>query len=640
MHFKKKGKLLNLVAIMGTIGACSLPVMAQVSTEGINVGQGKSWDQQVLVPYVDVEDTSLFNLQTISQKTGVARYNLGFIVADKQDNPTWLEDRMTKDARQLDKEVARELKSLRDAGMDAMISFGGPQGTALYEVEDSATQLKNDYAKVINAYSLTAADFYMAGTAIDMDEEETFKTNIDALVELKKEKPGLDVWMTFEVDDTGIDGEILDVIAYAIDEQLDFEGINFVVTEYDESYNTYSKATEAILEDAHEDLKMLMPKATDEAIWAQMGVTLILDENAKGQDLEVVDAKEVAAFAADQKMGYVGYYLLGDDTSNYDFTKAFAEELIVHAAVKAPINLDDKFVSFDQVVLGWETAKDSGAVSKYNVYRQEGNQKMTTYIGQTEDKTFVDTKELKADTTYTYYVNAQDAVGNVSEYSEGLKVTTLKDNLKGITISEIKDKDVTDTSITLNWDRVRDADHYLVYRNGEKIAKTEETTYTDKNLNPNTTYSYTIQAIDEKGNVIAISKPIAVTTDKKDGTDKPETSKPGYKGQWKPGATYVNGDVVKYKDTQYVCVQGHQALGDWQPPNVLALWNVVPGNLDGDDGFLDANETTWQIGVSYKVGDVVYHQGKTYSCVQANVAYTEGYSPSSAPALWGLYDID
>ncbi|WP_027135599.1 lytic polysaccharide monooxygenase [Geminicoccus roseus] len=44
---------------------------------------------------------------------------------------------------------------------------------------------------------------------------------------------------------------------------------------------------------------------------------------------------------------------------------------------------------------------------------------------------------------------------------------------------------------------------------------------------------------------------------------------------------------------------------------------------------------TWQEGTSYRVGQAVTHQGRTYRCLQAHTAYVgAGWTPSTTPALW------
>ncbi|MGW2227586.1 M20/M25/M40 family metallo-hydrolase [Streptomyces formicae] len=44
---------------------------------------------------------------------------------------------------------------------------------------------------------------------------------------------------------------------------------------------------------------------------------------------------------------------------------------------------------------------------------------------------------------------------------------------------------------------------------------------------------------------------------------------------WQLGATYKAGDVVTYNGVRYRCIQGHTAYPGWEPPNVPALWQAI-----------------------------------------------------------------
>ncbi len=65
---------------------------------------------------------------------------------------------------------------------------------------------------------------------------------------------------------------------------------------------------------------------------------------------------------------------------------------------------------------------------------------------------------------------------------------------------------------------------------------------------------------------------LTLTTTDDGGTDPP-TDPPG--GTWAAGTVYQAGDTVTYGGTSYRCLQSHQALPGWEPPNVPALWQAV-----------------------------------------------------------------
>jgi chitodextrinase len=73
----------------------------------------------------------------------------------------------------------------------------------------------------------------------------------------------------------------------------------------------------------------------------------------------------------------------------------------------------------------------------------------------------------------------------------------------------------TSSTLTLTWTASTDnvaVDHYIVYRNGTQVGTPITNTFPDTALTANTTYSYTVKAVDTSGNMSAVSASLAVTT--------------------------------------------------------------------------------------------------------------------------------
>lgn len=54
-----------------------------------------------------------------------------------------------------------------------------------------------------------------------------------------------------------------------------------------------------------------------------------------------------------------------------------------------------------------------------------------------------------------------------------------------------------DEGAHLNWERVENADYYLVYKNGEQISSTRQTFYSDKNITSDENYLYKVSAVSD-----------------------------------------------------------------------------------------------------------------------------------------------
>lgn len=146
---------------------------------------------------------------------------------------------------------------------------------------------------------------------------------------------------------------------------------------------------------------------------------------------------------------------------------------------------------------------------------------------------------------------------------------------------------------------------------------------------------------------------------------------------WDSGIAVSVGEVLRYRGQFFEVVQGHTTQNDWTPTLALALFkpylppgealtwrqpfgghdaypvgarvlfegevwvNTIPANVwqPGVTGWQRENEPEptpdWKAGVTYKVGDVVSHQGGMYKCLQAHVSQ-QGWYPPVVPALWAL----
>ena len=82
-----------------------------------------------------------------------------------------------------------------------------------------------------------------------------------------------------------------------------------------------------------------------------------------------------------------------------------------------PTNLRGKIVSSTRVDIAWNASTDNVGVTGYRIYRNN------VLIKRVTGRTFSD-RSLRPGKTYTYYIRAYDAAGNISSRSGLLRVTT------------------------------------------------------------------------------------------------------------------------------------------------------------------------------------------------------------------------
>ncbi|MFJ7950933.1 lytic polysaccharide monooxygenase [Lysinibacillus sp. NPDC096418] len=234
-----------------------------------------------------------------------------------------------------------------------------------------------------------------------------------------------------------------------------------------------------------------------------------------------------------------------------------------------PQKLHVATVTENSVKLNWEPSTDNVGVKEYQVLR-DGK-----VVGTVPGTTFTDGK-LTANTEYTYTVKAVDAAGNVSLESEAVVAKTgnkVQDTEAPTQPKALHSMGHTSSSVDLMWSPSEDniaVDHYVVYRetsNGQMIVvgTSNTTTFMDKNLQSNTTYKYTVTAVDAAGNESIKSNILTVTTKEQSSSSE----------QWSPVKAYSKGDRVEHQGKNYEAVQSYQGYGDPNWIFALSLWKEI-----------------------------------------------------------------
>ena len=160
--------------------------------------------------------------------------------------------------------------------------------------------------------------------------------------------------------------------------------------------------------------------------------------------------------------------------------------------------------------LSWTGATDNVGVTGYNVYQG------TTLLGSTTTATSFAVTGLTASTTYTFYVQAKDAAGNISVASNTVSVTTLTPDTTAPTAPTLSASGTTATTTNLSWTGATDnvaVTGYDVYKGTTLLGSTTTaTTFAVTGLTASTAYTFTVKAKDAAGNVSVASNTVSVTT--------------------------------------------------------------------------------------------------------------------------------
>ena len=161
------------------------------------------------------------------------------------------------------------------------------------------------------------------------------------------------------------------------------------------------------------------------------------------------------------------------------------------------------------VVLSWTTSTDTETgVSGYKVY-VNGLYK-TTVKGTT-----LTIGELKEDTQYTFSVVAVDGVGNEAASGQAGIRTPLDTSLhRPDLIGSATSHDVIRLKWTINKADQGKSLKFYVYKDRVKIYTTEKAFSVFRDLDPDTAYTFNVQAYDPDGNISELSQTILLRTDR------------------------------------------------------------------------------------------------------------------------------
>ncbi len=231
--------------------------------------------------------------------------------------------------------------------------------------------------------------------------------------------------------------------------------------------------------------------------------------------------------------------------------------------------------------------------------------------------------------------------------------------------SSLAASNVTSTSATLAWGASSDnvgVTGYKIYNGSTLVASTNGSTlaYNLTGLTPNTSYTYTVRAVDQAGNQSAASNAVTFATPALPVDNTPPTAPSGAASSnvtdtavtltW--GASTDNVGVTAYRiyngstlvaTTSNGSTLSHRVTGLTASTSYTFTMRAVDaaGNVSADSNTVSVTTASgpvvspWAPNTAYVVGQLVSYNGKTY---EARAAHTSlvGWEPPNVPALWLL----
>ncbi|MFB6776850.1 cellulose binding domain-containing protein [Streptomyces sp. NPDC056352] len=264
------------------------------ATEG---GGGGTASGAGFAPYVDTSLYPAYDLVGTATSTGVKEFNLAFITSGGSCAPLWGGVTALGDDH-----VASQIGALRAKGGDVRVSFGGAAGSELALGCASATDLAAAYGKVVDTYKLTKVDFDIEGGALP--DTAANSRRAQAIAQLQKTHPGLDVSFTLPVMPEGLTQPGVDLIADAKKNGVKAGAVNIMAMDYGASYSGDMGAYAIQAATATQAQIKGVLGLSDTAAWKAVAVTPMIGVNDVSTEIfKAEDAAQLVQFAQQKGLG-------------------------------------------------------------------------------------------------------------------------------------------------------------------------------------------------------------------------------------------------------------------------------------------------------------------------------------------------
>jgi hypothetical protein len=276
-----------------------------------------------VAPFIDYMAWPQLTAMDCYQSTGVLNYILAFIVAgtaaDGSIFPAWGgQNDPAYDARttSFGKD---DIQSLRDAGGDVSISFGGEAGSILEEMVTDINTLVGMYQGIIDNYQLNCIDFDFEGSALG--ETDALTRHILVIEAILRANPFLQVSYTLPVDAQSdptsqglspVGQTFVGMLASAgiVPSMINGMTMYFGQTAPSDMFEGVKVALEAL----NSQVVATWPQLSEEQAWRRMGATPMFGENGTAsENFTLENQSQLLAYAQQVNLGLLSGWSMNRD---------------------------------------------------------------------------------------------------------------------------------------------------------------------------------------------------------------------------------------------------------------------------------------------------------------------------------------
>lgn len=243
---------------------------------------------------------------TVTAAAGIDDFTLAFMLSKKTCDPAADGSRpLTGGADQ------SAISSIRAAGGDVVVSFGGWSGRKLGNKCKTTAALATAYQKVINAYALKAIDIDIEHG--EMSSAKVRNRVVAALATVARTNPGLEIYVTFGTSPTGPEAKGAAMISYAA--SIGFLPTAWTVMPFDFGGSASTNMGQASIT-AVQGLARLVQSAyrsTLATAYLHSGISSMNGRTDDGETVSVSDFQSILAFAQQNHLGRLTFWSVNRD---------------------------------------------------------------------------------------------------------------------------------------------------------------------------------------------------------------------------------------------------------------------------------------------------------------------------------------
>jgi chitinase len=294
--------------------AASLPVSMILGISG-TAHAATGFPAHYAAPYLQLSSSTAGDLSADMNATGTMYYTLAFIIPSSGCTGKW------EDGDASIGSFTSQINSLKAAGGNVIISFGGAEGGELAQTCTSVSSLEAAYADIVNTYGVTRLDFDIEGGVIG-DTASTSRRD-QALAALQAANPSVQVDFTLAVDPNGMESPQLNLLNDAKSKGVRVNCVNIMTMDFGGGTNDLS-AAESAARGSVGQLESIFGISATQA-WNMLGLTPIAGTNDDGTVFSQSNASSLESFAASNGVQELAFWEVDgyDKSAGYAYSRIF-----------------------------------------------------------------------------------------------------------------------------------------------------------------------------------------------------------------------------------------------------------------------------------------------------------------------------